>query len=269
MTRLIISMVVYKTPTEALESILDEALHGLGAIPYEVHILDNADDVKLQSWCKKKHYGYHSLGLNVGFGKGHNEIFKKTTQKNTTYLFLNPDIEISGSAIKEALAFMEKNIRVGLLSPKLLNTDGSIQLACRFIPSPLTLIKRFLFKSTSDAFPLSVYKNNFLAPFIHGACFFMRGEVFKSVGGFDERYFMYMEDLDLCRKIQSKKFSVVLFNKVPAIHHHHKGSAKDFKLFLYHVRSFIRYFNKWGWFIDKKRKSMNEAFERSLNLKDL
>lgn len=269
MMRLIISMVVYRTPIEAIKPLLDEALHGLGAIPYEVHILDNADDGKLQSWCKQNLYGYHCLGRNVGFGKGHNEIFKRTTQKNATYLFLNPDIEISGSAIKKALAFLKKNPRVGLLSPKLLNRDGSIQLACRFIPKPYTLIKRFLFKSTSDAFPLSAYKNNFLAPFIHGACFFMRGEVFKSVGGFDERYFMYMEDLDLCRKIQSKKLSVTLFNEVTAIHHHHKGSAKNFKLFLYHVRSFIRYFNKWGWFIDKKRKSMNEAFERSLNLKDL
>ena len=90
MMRLIISMVVYRTPIEAIKPLLDEALHGLGAIPYEVHILDNADDGKLQSRCKQNLYGYHCLGRNVGFGKGHNEIFKKTTQKNTTYLFLNP-----------------------------------------------------------------------------------------------------------------------------------------------------------------------------------
>ena len=267
--KLIISVVVYKTPTIELEQVFKFIPDSLEEIGYEVHILDNANDGKLKSWCKKKHYGYHSLGLNVGFGKGHNEIFRGTYQKNTTYLFLNPDIEIKGSAIKKALTFLKTHPRVGLLSPKLLNKDGSIQLACRFIPSPLTLIKRFLFKSTSDAFPLSVYKNNFLAPFIHGACFFVRGDVFKSVGGFDERYFIYMEDLDLCRKIQSKKLSVTLFNEVTAIHHHHKGSAKHFKLFLYHVRSFIRYFNKWGWFIDKERKSTNETFARSLNLKDL
>jgi GT2 family glycosyltransferase len=145
-----------------------------------------------------------------------------------------------------------------------LNTDGSIQLACRFIPSPFTIIKRFVFKSAADAFPLSAYKDNFLTPFIHGACFFVRGDVFKSVGGFDERYFMYMEDLDLCRMIQSKKFSVMLFNEVAAVHAHNKGSTKHFILFLYHVQSFIRYFNKWGWFNDKDRKSTNNFFKRNL-----
>jgi GT2 family glycosyltransferase len=230
--KLIISVVVYKTPTIELEQAFKFIPDGLEEVGYEVHILDNANDGKLKSWCKKNHYGYHYLGRNVGFGKGHNEIFKRAYQKNTTYLFLNPDIEIKGSAIKKALAFLKKNPRVGLLSPKLLNTDGSIQLACRFIPSPFTIIKRFVFKSAADAFPLSAYKDNFLAPFIHGACFFVRGDFFKSLGGFDERYFMYMEDLDLCRMIQSKKLSVMLFNEVTAIHHHQKGSAKHFKLFL-------------------------------------
>ena len=269
MTRLIISMVVYKTPVDTLKALVHESVHGLSQIPYEIHILDNASDVNLESWCKRKRYGYHDLRCNVGFGGGHNEIFKNTYQKDTTYLFLNPDVLISGSAIKKALAFMEKNIRVGLLSPKLLNADGSIQLACRFIPNPFTLIKRFLFKSAADAFPLSAYKDNFLAPFIHGACFFVRGEVFKGIGGFDEGYFMYMEDLDLCRRVRSKQLSVMLFSEATAIHAHNKGSAKHFKLFLYHVQSFIHYFNKWGWFNDKDRKSTNEFFKRSLNLKEL
>ena len=267
MTRLVISMVVYRTPVDTIKTLFDETFHGLSPIPYEVHILDNASDEKLESWCRRNRYGYHDLRSNVGFGRGHNEIFKNTYQKDTIYLFLNPDVLISGSAIKKTLAFIKKNPRVGLLSPKLLNVDGSIQLVCRFIPNPLTLIKRFLFKSMADEFPMSVYKNNFLAPFIHGACYFVRGDVFKSVGGFEERYFMYMEDLDLCRKIQSKQFLVILFNEVTAIHHHQKGSAKHFKLFLYHVQSFIRYFNKWGWFNDKDRKSTNDFFKR--NLKDL
>ena len=267
MTRLVISIVVYRTPLDTIKTLLDETVYGLSPTPHEVHILDNASDRKLESWCKRNRYGYHDLRCNVGFGRGHNEIFKNTYQKDTTYLFLNPDVLISGSAIKKVLAFIKKNPRVGLLSPKLLNVDGSIQLACRLMPNPFTLIKRFLFKSTADVFPKNVYKNNFLAPFIHGACYFVRGDIFKSIGGFDERYFMYMEDLDLCRKIQSKKFLVMLFNEATAIHIHNKGSAKHLKLFLYHVQSFICYFNKWGWFNDKDRKSTNDFFKR--NLKDL
>jgi GT2 family glycosyltransferase len=262
-------MVAYKTPVSELDHVFSSALKGLNSNSYEAHILDNANDLELQSWSKKNHYAYHHLGRNVGFARGHNEIFKKTYQKDTIYLFLNPDVEIKGAAIKKILAFFKKNTRVGILSPKLLNADGSIQKIARFIPNPVTLLKRFLLNDVSDTIPIKFYKQNFSAPFVHGACLFVKGNVFKKVGGFDERYFMYMEDLDLCRKVQSKNLSVMLFSEVTATHKHHKGSSKDVRLFFYHVQSLVRYFNRWGWFNDKLRDRMNESFRQRLYKKGL
>jgi GT2 family glycosyltransferase len=239
------------------------ALNGLVGINYEVHILDNANDENLLAWCNKNKFNYHTLGVNLGFGRGHNEVFRRTYQKGAIYLFLNPDLYLSGKGINKILALFKKHSSVGLISPKLLNPDGSVQLVSRFIPNPLTLIARFIFKKNFGAIPPIYYKHHFFAPFISGACMFVRGSLFKAVGGFDPRYFMYMEDLDLCRKIQLRRFSLLLCVDVSAIHEHAKGSSKDLKLFFHHLISMIRYFNKWGWIIDSDRHLRNQRFFKS------
>jgi len=261
--RLIISMVVYKTPISQLDNVFKMILKGLDGINHEVHIMDNAQDLNLFKWTQKNQFSYHTLKSNVGFGRGHNAIFRKTYKKDTTYLFLNPDLYISGDGVKKILALFKKYPRVGLISPKLLNPDGSLQMTSRFIPNPLTLFARFIFKKNFGAIPVDNYEHNFLAPFISGACMFVRGSLFKLIGGFDSHYFMYMEDLDLCRKIQLKKFSLLLCVDAIAIHKHAKGSSKDLILFLHHFISMIRYFNKWGWMVDSDRRLRNQTFFKS------
>ena len=69
---------------------------------------------------------------------------------------------------------------------------------------------------------------------------------FKDLKGFDERYFLYMEDADLCKKISKNDKKALYYPKVEIIHHHQKGSSKNIKLFFYHVTSAIKYFLKWG-----------------------
>jgi GT2 family glycosyltransferase len=256
-------MVVYKTPISQLDNVFKMILKGLDGINHEVHIMDNAQDLNLFKWTQKNQFSYHTLKSNVGFGRGHNEVFSSTYQKGTIYLFLNPDLYLSAKGIKKILALFKKHPSVGLISPKLLNPDGSVQLVSRFIPNPLTLIARFIFKKNYGAIPPIYYKHHFFAPFISGACMFARGSLFKAVGGFDPRYFMYMEDLDLCRKIQLKRYSLLLCADVSAIHHHAKGSSKHLVLFLYHLVSMIRYFNKWGWIIDSDRHLRNQRFFKS------
>ena len=78
----------------------------------------------------------------------------------------------------------------------------------------------------------------------------------KEIGGFDKRYFMYMEDYDLCRRI-GQKYRTVFYPKAEIIHEHGKASYRSRKMMLLHVSSAIKYFNKWGWFFDKERKEKN------------
>jgi len=69
---------------------------------------------------------------------------------------------------------------------------------------------------------------------------------FKSLGGFDERYFLYMEDADICRKINKTEKKILYFPNVEIMHQHQKGSSKSVKLFIYHLSSAIKYFLKWN-----------------------
>ena len=69
---------------------------------------------------------------------------------------------------------------------------------------------------------------------------------FKNLNGFDERYFLYLEDADLCRRIQQYEKKIMFFPNVHVIHEHQKGSSKNVKLFFIHLSSAIKYFLKWG-----------------------
>ena len=93
-------------------------------------------------------------------------------------------------------------------------------------------------------------------PSLSGCFMFMRCSVLKQTGGFDERYFMYAEDLDLCRRI-GEISRTMFYPEVSVVHEYEKGSYKNKKLLKYHIKSVIKYFNKWGWFFDSKRKKRN------------
>lgn len=88
---------------------------------------------------------------------------------------------------------------------------------------------------------------------------FMRVSVLKQIGGFDERFFMYAEDLDLCRRI-GEVAKTVYYPKVFVYHEYAKGSYKNKKLLKYHIQSVVKYFNKWGWVFDNKRRLVNQRF---------
>ena len=91
--------------------------------------------------------------------------------------------------------------------------------------------------------------------FLAVLCFFRTSEL-VSVGGFDERFFLYLEDTDLCRRL-GKRTKLVYLPTAIVIHEHQRGSYKSMKMLLIHIRSAIQYFNKWGWFFDRDRSRIN------------
>jgi len=93
-------------------------------------------------------------------------------------------------------------------------------------------------------------------PSLSGCFMLLRTEVLKVVGGFDERFFMYCEDFDLCRRI-GQVSKTIYYPDVSVIHNYEKGSYKNSKLLRYHIQSSVKYFNKWGWFFDKERRRIN------------
>jgi hypothetical protein len=172
------------------------------------------------------------------------------------HLVLNSDIIFTENTVEKLLKFMEKNHDVGLVSPKILLPDGSIQYLCRRLPSLFDfIIIRFMpkfilkfFQARIDYYEMreTGYNKIMDVLFLTGAFMLIRRSVLDKIGGFNENFFMYFEDIDLCRRI--KKISrTVFYPHTNVIHLWQGGTRKNIRLLLVSIRSAIYYFSKWGW----------------------
>lgn len=98
-------------------------------------------------------------------------------------------------------------------------------------------------------------------PYLSGCFMFLRREVIREIGVFDEGIFMYGEDTDLNRRI-FQHYRTVYFPEITIIHDFEKGSHKNLRLFWIHVKAAVYYLNKWGWFFDKERRKINQAIKK-------
>ena len=194
-----------------------------------------------------------------------NIAIRKAVAANADYhIVINPDVYWEGQVIEGLRAFMDTHKNCGLVMPKVLYPNGEIQYLCKLLPTPLDLFGRRFFpkgiqKRRDARFELHAtgYDKVMEVPSLSGCFMFMRIETLSKVGGFDERYFMYAEDLDLCRRI-GEVSKTIYYPKVSIFHAYGKGSYKNRKLLKYHICSVIRYFNKWGWLFDGKRREVNK-----------
>ena len=163
---------------------------------------------------------------------------------------------------------MENNPDVGLVMPKVLYPDGTLQYLCKLLPTPLDLFgRRFLnfgpfrkiIEKRNEVYELRFtgYDKIMEVPYLSGCFMFIRTEVLKKVGLFDERFFMYLEDTDLSRRIH-RVSKTIYYPEVSIYHEYGKGSYKNPKLLKYHLDSTFKYFNKHGWFFDKERDEINK-----------
>lgn len=268
------SMLLYNNPPEAvgktIRSFLDTELS------VKLYIVDNSKEEKKHLIPKDERIEYIFNGKNLGFGVGHNIAIKKSLNQSGYHLVLNPDIFFKKGVLEKLHAFMEVNHEVGLVMPKICYFDSSTQYLCKFLPTPLDLVLRrlnlsalkVLLKGKLDRYELRFtgYDKIMDVPHLSGCFMFIRNEVFKKVGIFDERFFLYLEDVDLSRRIH-RHYGTVYYPQVTVYHEHERGSYKNYTLLKHHIISAIRYFNKWGWFFDKERRSINKKIMRQLSVK--
>lgn len=250
----------------AIRSFLDTDLH------VRIYIYDNSPTDKLKDeLVKDKRLVYQYNHANLGFGKAHNIGIRNSLENSKYYLILNPDVYFEGSILENLFNFLENNPDVGLVSPKVVYPDETIQLSCRLIPSPLDIFVRripfgnkiFGSRMRQHQYENANFDQDLEVPFLLGCFLLARVSVLQKVDGFDERYFMYMEDLDLCRRIGA--WSKVVFRANEKIYHlYERASSKKLKIFLFHFSSMVKYFNKWGWINDTERKEQNRAAKQRL-----
>lgn len=233
-----------------------------------IYLIDNSLTNQLKEIVKiDERIEYIYNNANLGYGAAHNIAMKKSIDGGATYhLVLNPDLYFDSALLGTIYEYMQAHDNVGNLMPKVLYPDGKIQHLCKLLPSPVDLIfRRFVpfsgwKEKRNHIYELrdSGYDKIMNVPNLSGCFMFLRVAALEEIGGFDERYFMYLEDTDLNRRIHAQ-YKTIYYPEISIYHEYAKESYKNKKLLRYHIQSAIRYFNKWGWLFDRERKKMNQA----------
>ena len=265
------SIVIYNSQKEDIQTVVTCAASSIIDILY---VIDNALTACLKNFVLElsKKVIYIQGHGNVGYGAGHNIAIREAINQNAIYhLVLNPDINFTEVTIENLKNYMDANPRVGQIMPKIVYPNGELQYLCKLIPTPLDLMfKRFFsFKfNEKRAYKFQLkftgYEKTMNIPYLSGCFMFFRVSALKEIGLFDERFFMYPEDIDITRRMH-EKYLTIFFPDVEIVHAHAAESRKRLKMLLIHIVNMIRYFNKWGWIFDRKRKVINKKVLKELH----
>lgn len=262
------SIVVYENDFNRLQKTIYSFVN-TSTLNVKLYIIDNSPtdllrDLILKLRDERIIYLFNN-GKNIGYGGAHNKAMIESLEISDYHVILNPDLYFKDNVLETLFQSMENDNSIGLITPKILYPDESIQSCCKLIPTPLNLFaRRFLkIKNILDNLDReyelidSGYNRVMEIPIISGCFMFFRTKTLKEIGLFDERFFMYLEDVDLCRRVHKTKYKVIFNPNATIYHDYEKGSYKNFRLLIYHVLSSIKYFNKWGWIFDEERKQIN------------
>lgn len=256
-----IIIVNYKSKLKLENCLQSLASSDLMGIEYEIVVVENNSGDDLVNLVSKfKQTRLVVSDKNLGMGGGNNLGIKNSTGK--FILIANPDLVFHNNTLKLLYEYLGAHPEVGIVGPKLLNPDGSLQYSCarfpnfflpvlrrtalgRYLPA---VVDRYLMKESDHTEVTAV-------DWILGACLLLRrDELFIDDKLFDERFFMYFEDVDLCRRAKLEKKQVIYYPLVQAIHDHNRDSARlpwrqalfNDKLAQEHLKSWWKYFKKWG-----------------------
>jgi len=266
---LTVSIVLFETDIAELDAVLD--LISRSSLRTKIFLIDNSPTDKLKEITERHNVEYIFNDCNVGYGAGHNIAMKKAEGLAEYHLVMNSDVEFNPLILEKAFHCMEDNPDIGLLSPKIRLRSGELQHFCRLLPNPFDLFaRRFIpnfikpvLKKQLDRYVLvnKDYSRAMNIPNLPGCFMFMRMSDLKQVNGFDENIFLYVEDIDLTRRLHAIT-KTVYYPEIEIMHGLVRGSYKFSKLVIYHIKSAIYYFNKWGWFFDSNRRRINDRILR-------
>lgn len=266
------SIVLYQNNQKILKKAIESFLNT--NLKVKLYLIDNSPTDSLRYLLAlDDRIEYIFNNKNLGFGKAHNIAIKKSIEDGVDYhLVLNPDVYFGCGVLENLSNFMEINKDVANIMPKVFYPDGKLQYLCKLLPTPKELIfRRFVgsketIKKINHKYELRDFSYDKIlnVPFLSGCFMFLRVEYLKKIGFFDENIFMYMEDLDLNRRLHSK-YKTIFYPNVSITHVHAKDSYKNKFLLKKHILSTIYYFNKYGWIFDSFRTEKNKEVIKAIN----
>jgi hypothetical protein len=225
-----------------------------GSEDIEVIVVDNNSSDGSQTELPKLYPAIKLIPLseNKGFGTANNIGAK--ISKGEILFFVNNDTLFLDKTVEKLKKIFSLNTNYGIVSPKLLSEDSSFQLSFGCFP---TVGNELYAKRMAESYSLQKKQDissdqAIEKDWVTGAAFMIRRELFESIGGFDENYFMYFEDIDLCKSIETMKYKSVYIPSVKMIHFGGKSyGKKDDKIVYEYRRSQLRYYDKHNSFFQR------------------
>lgn len=261
MMNVAVSIVTYHTDCDELRRCFESLS---SPVVSRVYVVDNARDMTIEELCGRYPVVEYMANENVGYGAGHNVALRKSIELGVRYhLVLNSDVEFPSGSVEIAMRYMERNENVALLHPRIVDSTGALQYTSRMLPTPWNVFARrfmpsFISRLSDERYLLKSMSHGevFDAPYHQGSFMLLRVSALKRVGLFDERFFMYPEDIDLSRRLH-RMYRTIYYPGITVVHRHRAASYHNSRMLWIHIVNMMKYFNKWGWFFDRERKEFN------------
>lgn len=256
------SIVTFHTEAQELLTCLDSLDSGMFDT---IYVIDNGQEPRIKEIANRHSAPTRYIPLpNPGYGAAHNTAMRLALQRGATHhLIVNTDIRFGPEVIPSLMHYFSEHPETGMLHPRMVDEHGNLQMSVRMLPTPWDLIlRRFLpsgwFTKRRQTYLLAHISHSqpFTAPYLEGSFMLVNMKAIEECGGFDERFFMYPEDIDLTRRIYALR-PTVYYPIVTVTHLHRRASYRSWRMLKIHCVNMIKYFNKWGWFYDPERKKAN------------
>lgn len=234
---------------DIIEDCISSILEHTKNLDFTLYVSDNDSKDKTIEIVKEK---FPEVVLienkkNGGFGDGHNKVLKQLD--SDFHVVINPDIILKENTIEVLVEYLKSHEKVAMITPKILNEDGTEQYLPKRNPkfsyvilSKLKPFRHYRAEYTRQKEDLKVPTK---VEFCTGCFFVMRTRLMKQLGGFDPRYYMYFEDADLSRQVRNQGYDIIFYPMVKAVHKWKRENTRSLKGILRFLTSMMKYFYKW------------------------
>lgn len=176
-----------------------------------------------------------------GFGENHNAAFEYCT--TPYFCVLNPDISFLENPFPALLEDFS-NPSVGLVAPIIKSLDGKIEDSVRHFITPFSLMRRYL-SNDDGSYPVVEGGRSFYPEWVAGMFMLFKASTYKEIGGFDEGYYLYVEDVDICTRVWLSGNKVLANPMIAVIHDAQRASRANWRFMRWHISGLFRYFVKY------------------------
>ncbi len=173
-----------------------------------------------------------------GFAANHNHAFSAV--ESEYFCILNPDISLSADPFPSLIAGLQEE-GIGVSAPKVVNWNGVIEDSARRFPTPWMILKKAM-RNGGTAPDYQFDRSRIYPDWVGGMFMLFRSEIFAEVRGFDERFFLYYEDVDLCARLRLLGYKAALCPDAVAVHEARRQSHRDLKYLKWHLASMTKFF---------------------------